>query len=419
MNDNGVNGQKRIKTSFFDMSDKTKSRKWLLRALSLVSAIMLWMFVAWDGMTLSTSQMSIPLRYQDVPEGYSISSSANEVSIEIEGRVDLLAVMGRNSLRASVSVQDMMPGKYRLPVHLSVPDGVRILSYSPQAVDCELLRIIERTLRPSLVLTDTLPVGISLGSVVISPDEVVVKGPEIEVFSIRRAELRQAAADIRSGDVAELPAILVGDAGEITGLTMEPATFMVSAYLVEQEGETTVPVSINVVGEPAEGLEIGSVTLSPDVVKLRGLHENIVKISELNLKDIDVTGHREDMDIEMPIDLPQGADLAGPGSVNVRIRFRPAMETRTFLGMPVKIEGKGAYDKWRLFPATVGVTVERAINSSDPFDMNQPPFDLYVDVTNIVSMRMVLPVLVKNVPPGMRVVRTEPSQISIEADTPR
>jgi YbbR domain-containing protein len=299
-----------------------------------------------------------------------------------------------------------------------VPDGVRILSYSPQTVDCELLRLIERTLRPSLVLTDSLPAGVSLGSVIISPDEVVVKGPEAEVFSIRRAEVRQAAANIRSGDAAELPAILVGDAGDITGLTAQPATVTVSARLTKLEGEASVPVTVNIIGEPAEGLEIGSVTLSPDVIRLRGLHEDLANISGLNLKDIDVTGHREDMDIEMPIDPPQGTDLAGPGSVNVRIRIRPAMETRTFLGMPMKIEGKGAYDRWRLSPAKVSVTVERVINSSDPFNMNQPPFELYVDVTNIVSSRMTLPVLVRDVPSGMRVVRTEPSQIVIEAETP-
>lgn len=389
-----------------------------MRVLSLVFAVIIWLFVTWDGTTMSTSEISVPLRYVDTPDGYSISNAAGEVKVSVEGRIDLLALMGSNSIRATVSVQDMMPGKYRLPVHLSVPDGVRIVSYSPQVVETELNRLIERTLRPSLVLTDSPPSGTSFGNADIQPGEVVVKGPEADVLAVRRAEIRLSASDLKAGASKEAEVILVSDAGEVKGLTVEPAAVSVIVSLSEVKNEVMVPVRVNVVGIPGGGMDIASVTISPDTVALRLTGTDSPPITELILDDINVAGHTEDVNIDVPIEAPApGTVLGGPSSVNVRVRFRSALETRTFLGIPVKVGGESQYKKWSISPPSVSVTLERLVDASEPFDLGNPPFELYVDVTNVVSPRMVLPVLVRNVAVGMKVLRTEPSQVSIEAAT--
>jgi YbbR domain-containing protein len=410
-------GQRRKRFALFDLSAETNKKKWIIRVLSLFSAVVLWLFVTWDGSALSTRVMSVPLRQRDVPDGYLISCDVKEISVKLGGRVELLAIIARNSISAAVSVQDMTPGKYGLPVHLSLPDGVRALDYSPQIVECELLRLIERRLKPSLSLTTPLPDGIWLDDVRITPAEVAVKGREADVLAVRRAEARVVSSDLGSSASKGAQIVLMGDAGEIKGLNVEPASVTVRASLIRSADLTRIPVRAQTVGLPGGGLSVGSVTVSPDTVAIRGTGGAAFEITEIVLDAIDVTGHTEDMNIDVPIKIPAPDDavIIGPEVVNVRVHLRSAIESRTYVGVPVKVEGKSEYEGWSVSPQSVSVTIERSVDSSDPFDMSNPPFDLYVDVTNVVSDRIVLPVLTRNVVYGMKIVRAEPPQVTLEA----
>ena len=416
MSENKNGGQRKKRFALFDLSGETKRRKWIIRALSLFSALILWLFVTWDGSTMSTRVMSVPLRQSDVPDGYLISCDVKEINVKLEGRVEMLAIMVRNSISAAVSVQDMMPGKYALPVHLGLPDGVRALDYSPRIVECELLRLIERRLKPSLSLTGPLPDGIWLDDVRITPAEVAVKVPEADVLAVRRAEARAVSSDLRSGASKGARIVLMGDAGEIKGLNVEPASVTVMASLIRSADLTRIPVRVQAVGSPGGGLSIGGVTVSPDTVAIRGADGAASGITEIVLDAIDVTGHTENMNIDVPIKIPApGAVIIGPEVVNVRVNLKSTIESRTYVGVPVKVEGKSEYEGWNVSPQSVSVTIERSVDSSDPFDMSKPPFDLYVDVTNVVSDRIVLPVLTRNVVYGMKIIRTEPPQVALEA----
>jgi hypothetical protein len=59
------------------------------------------------------------------------------------------------------------------------------------------------------------------------------------------------------------------------------------------------------------------------------------------------------------------------------------------------------------------VTVERpAGGETDPA---KPPFELYVDATDVVSSQIALPVLVRGHAGGANVIRIEPPQVTLSA----
>jgi hypothetical protein len=139
-------------------------------------------------------------------------------------------------------------------------------------------------------------------------------------------------------------------------------------------------------------------------------------VKELVLNAIDVTGHTEVMNIDLPLDPPASdMTIVSADSVRVIVEFNSAVEVLTFQGVPVSVEGSGIYGEWDIGPSAVSVTAERAVASTGPFDPNNPPFELYVDVTNVVSRRLMLPILVRSVPDGMRVLRVDPEQVTVNA----
>jgi YbbR domain-containing protein len=402
----------------FDISDASTRTRIALQVLSIVFAVSLWLFVTWDSTALSSRNISVPLKYPDLQDGYSIANAATAIDVTLEGRIENLALMDRNEITASVAVNDLRPGKYRLPVQLDIPDGVRLSGYSPQIVDVELFRIIERTLRPTLSVIGQAPENLSLGNVSIEPPEVMARGAEALILSIRRAEVRESAEKLMDGINGELAVKLVGEDGDIEGILVEPSQVRVAAKLEEVIDLKRVPVTVSAEGVPAEGFDIGIVSISPDMVTLRGRRSSLQNVNEIVLNAIDVTGHSEAMDIDVPIDPPASEiTVLSADKANVRIEFDSAIEEATFQGVPVSVGGGGAYSDWVLEPAAVSVTLERTVADTAPFDMSSPPFELYVDVTNVVARQLMLPVLVRSLSDDLRILRIDPERVMINAVT--
>ena len=409
---------RKIRIPLPNFSDKTSRMRWFLRMLSLVFAVALWLFVTWDGSAMSTRQFEIPLKYTDTSDGYSISNKTSNITVVVEGRLEVLAILSRNMITASVSMNGLKPGTYRLPVQLSIPDNLRLVSYSPQVVDFSLFRIIERRLKPNLVVKGEMPHDFSIGNIEITPQEVVVKGSETEVLSVRRAEVSQTFPWLRLHSGSELPVYLAGDRGEVKGLTVEPKQVRVSVTFAEATDEATVPVKVPLKGVPADGLEVSSVMVSPDVVVLHGYKNTLSKIQALSTDPVDVSGIDSDSEFEVSMRPPEGTRIDVPGAAKVRVVLGSATETRTFFNVPVKVYGKSAYSNWKLSPSTVTVTIERPLSSKQHTERETPPVGLYVDVANVVSDQLTLPVLVRDAAVGIKVLRIEPAQVELRASQP-
>jgi YbbR domain-containing protein len=386
-----------------------------MRGASVAFALILWYFVTWDNSGLTTRDYRVQLRYQEIPDGYSLSDTVQNVEVRLEARIVDLATLNTGEIMASVGLSDLRPGKYKLPIQIVTPSYVRVVSYSPNVVDVELFRMIERSLRPTLALLDSLPDNLAMSSVDIFPSEVTVKGSEAAVMAVRRAEVRGTVREMSGGE-RELSVVLMGDNGDVRDLTSEPPIVTVRAQFTKTMQEARIPISAQVIGTPGQGFEIGRVVISPDFVTLRGTREALLGVTEITINPIDITGHTENMNIDIPLEpSSESITIIGADHVNLKVDFRTAVETRTFLGVPVHLVGAVDIDRWVISPPTASVTVEKPAVSGEAFDPRHPPLELFIDATNIVPSQATLPVLSRNVISGVNVIRIEPSQVTITA----
>jgi YbbR domain-containing protein len=296
-----------------------------------------------------------------------------------------------------------------------VPPGhVRLVSYSPNAVELELYRTIERSMRPVLEIQGDIPDTLVMSSVDITPGEVSVKGPEVAVMALRKAEVRSTVKEMSAG-ARELPVVLLDDNGEVRGLAAEPPSVKVRAVFTTTMQEARIPIRARVTGSPAAGYEVAGVTLSPDVVMLRGTREALLGVSEITINPIDITGHTESMNVDIPLESPsKSITIVGADHVNLRVDFRASVEAKTFMSVPVHLTGVTDPMAWTVSPPTVSVSVEH-LSAGTALDPDAPPLELYVDATNVVASQLTLPILVRNVRGGVSVTRIEPPQVTITA----
>ena len=158
--------------------------------------------------------------------------------------------------------------------------------------------------------------------------------------------------------------------------------------------------------------------VSPDTVVLHGYKNALSKIQALSTEAVDVSSIDSDAEFEVAMHPPEGTRLDVPETARVRVVIGSATETRTFFNVPVRVYGKSVYSNWRLTPGTVTVTIERPLSSKQSSERESPPVGLYVDVANVVSDQLTLPVLVRDAAAGIKVLRIEPAQVEVRAVQP-
>jgi hypothetical protein len=109
--------------------------------------------------------------------------------------------------------------------------------------------------------------------------------------------------------------------------------------------------------------------------------------------------------------------LVGAASVRVNVLLTPYTVTRLLSRLSVEVEGRSVYPGWKVEPNIVNVTVEGTpseVNALDEKDVVIRPF---VNVTNVVSRRLTVPVQIQNKSGGkLKVVKIDPASVTVIAD---
>ncbi len=109
--------------------------------------------------------------------------------------------------------------------------------------------------------------------------------------------------------------------------------------------------------------------------------------------------------------------IVGASSVRVNVLLTPFTVTRLLSRVAVEVEGKSVYPKWKVEPPSVNITVEGVPSEVNSLDEKELLIQPFVNVTNVVSRRLTVPVQVRNRTEGkLKVVRVEPSNITVIAD---
>ena len=92
------------------------------------------------------------------------------------------------------------------------------------------------------------------------------------------------------------------------------------------------------------------------------------------------------------------------------------MSAKTFTNVPLIVEGAEPGKEWKVSPHGVSITIEGPQLAIDSLGgSSSAPCELYIDVSNIVTKQMELPVLVKNLKKEFQVVQIEPEQVLVTA----
>lgn len=400
-------------------SDDIISSPLFLRVIAVAIAFAFWFYAPGARVTEATRTLTIPLEYLNVPPQTTVKGAVKKLSVTLSGAPGVLSSLSPDSVVCEVDARGLGVGKYRLAVRAITPKDVMLVDLVPTHVDVELLRYIDRLIPVEVAVENGLPPGLFLDMVEVIPREVSVRGSEKDLAKIGAARISPSLEELKAGgEMTQTVEILKSEEFE-DEVSVEPKRVKFNAVLAEGVPKKTVPVNARILGKPADDFRLKAVIVEPAVITVEGPLPKLDKVSKVDTETIDIADIDKEQNMVIPLRPPEDdlVKIVGSPSVRVNVLLTPFTVTRLLSRVAVEAEGRSVYPGWKVEPSSVNITVEGVPSEVNSLDEEELPIQPFVNVTNIVSRRLTVPVQVRNRTEGkLKVVRVEPSSVNVIAE---
>ncbi|GBE05302.1 MAG TPA: YbbR-like domain-containing protein [Nitrospirae bacterium] len=160
-----------------------------LKLISLVLAIVLWLFVVSKGRTVVI--MDVPVGLRNMPAGLELVEGPETISVYVEGRERLLKKLGKGDIRFVIDLNDVKEGDNLFSVSdadIELPKVFAVKKILPGTIK---LTVEEKAVKnvPVRPIIVGLPAnGYVVGGIRVSPGKIRINGPKsviAKVYSIK------------------------------------------------------------------------------------------------------------------------------------------------------------------------------------------------------------------------------------------
>ncbi|MDP9270823.1 MAG: CdaR family protein [Chloroflexota bacterium] len=314
-------------------------RNWELKLGALGLATVLYTGLVFSGSFTEARLAGVTIQRINQPNGaYVITQALPTVQVSYREARDAVGVVTTDSFAATVDLSkyDMQragqPQSLEVQVR-SLATGVTALDFSPAQVTVNL-DLLDQSTVPVILDRGVVPDGLELGTPTISADHVIARGPRSLVNQVARAVAR-VSIDASGIDFSDQVRLVAVDASgqPVSSVELTPDVVTVQISVSTRATSKTVPVRQAVTGTPADGYQVGSLAVSPDVLTLRGTPDALGKITSIGTQPISVQGLAANRTFTTKPVLPPGVALLSdqPTSVSVTVAIAPIQASRTFL----------------------------------------------------------------------------------------
>lgn len=293
---------------------KTHIRRPGLKIISVLLAILLWMYVVSEG-EISTGRdyTEITLQYYNLPSGLTVSESQT-VSVRLWGNFKQTG-----DITAYVDLASLSPGEYNLPVKVKPVTGAMFTSVKPDKVKVQLQRLKENMVPIEYEVRQNPPSGYKLAEVVIEPSKCLIKGDQSSVNQVTKV-----IAPVNLGGVKDISSFKVqlvardANGDNVTDVSLVPSLVSVYAAVEQQKQTGNFVVKSQFTGKVAEGYGVSGSQTDPETVSVLGPIEVLSKLTSMDTAKIELTNKKDSFSQVVNVTAPPGASVY-PAQVTVTV----------------------------------------------------------------------------------------------------
>lgn len=322
-----------------DKTDKQagKFEKWLnkrntLVFISLLMSLLLFYYVDSQASTVVDSSAEV-LRNQEVEatynkEAYVIEGIPETADVTLIGRtVDLYLAKQLSTGKVTVDLSDLKEGTHK--VDLEYDSSINSVTYKldPSSITVIVYPKVSatKTITVDVINKDKLDSKLSIQSVNIDKEEVIIKGAE---HTLEKVATVKALVDIDNivdptagvNTLKDVSLVAYDKYGNVVDVEIVPEKVVATVNIESYSGEAKVKVIPKNIDKLSFGKAISSITSSVDTIKIYGDQDIVSKYTESYIPiEVDVTGLTEDKTYTVVVPKPDGIREVSEKTISIKI----------------------------------------------------------------------------------------------------
>jgi YbbR domain-containing protein len=331
--------------------DKLLRSNNVVKAIALLIGILLWFVVHLD-VSKSTLPTTTPTAGEQtindvkiVPYKLDVTHFSLQkidpefMNITLKGKQTALAKLNTSAIQVQVDLSNAAVGTHAYPLRvINVQSG-----FTPTLVPSMVYVTLEELQKKEFPVTINVvgipSAGYIVGQPIVNPNRVHVtlKTSELKLVDSVRAEVSVDKADAAITKQVKLTAF--GKDGNPVEATITPAVVAVEIPITVPFKE--MPLQVKVIGYPAKGYSIASMTQSVKRVTVFSSQAALDQMEFYEGPKVDVTDLKENKKITLDIPLKNKDIRVDPTKVEITLEIVPS-STLTMNNIPLRISGENA-----------------------------------------------------------------------------
>ena len=316
--------------------------RWFLNNLGLILLSLALSLIVWaaamqedNPTTVARYSSRIPVAIPAPPEGMVAYGDTDvQVYVTLRAPQSVWQALRQEDIHATVSLDGLDVGTHRLPVRVEVAQRpARVEQVEPEAIVIHLEPAETVTVPVRASIEGDTAIGYVSRTSEAHPTIVMASGPASFVAQVSEAVARISVEGERADVRAEFQLEPQDADGNIVPyVTLSPASATIHVPIEQLRGFRDLGVTAPLSGTVAPGYRIANITVDPPVVTVFGGQEAIERIpGQLSTDPLNIEGAREDVEMDLPLLLPEGVSLVGMDSplVTVRVAVVPQVGSVT------------------------------------------------------------------------------------------
>lgn len=297
------------------------STKWIPRILSLVAAVVLWIFVMNEQNPLAERVVSMPVTIQNLDSDRQIVvNSIPNVQVRVRAPRLQLAEFNDSELRAMIDLKGLGAGNHSVAVKVTPPQGIDIVDVSNSSLEVSLDDLITQQV-PVVVGTEgSISKDFQISSLKATPAVILATGPASEIAHLQEARVVVNVNEIGESFKVEATPIL-GDRNKLSSFWRVNPGRVVVAVDVKPKESKIVEVNVKTVGTVPKGFEIEKLEVVPEYIKIKGSSEDLSRIEMIATVPFQLSSAKEGEERTLDLVIPSGIQ-AEKSSVQIILQMR-------------------------------------------------------------------------------------------------
>lgn len=299
--------------------DNLFQSKWFVRIVSLIFAIMLYLFVTIETETTQNESSIVPGSQKEseivenVPvdirldsENYVVTGAPETVTVSLEGMPSVLTpVVRQKNFTVYLDLLELNEGKHQVEVEIeNIPRELNAY-IDPKEVEVTLEERATTTQKIDVefINEDQLPLGYELGIPELNIDEAKIVSSRAIIEQIALVKVYIDVANVKETiKNREVPVNVYDTQGNEVKVRVDPKAVL--ATVPVERPTKAVEVKVPVKGKLKTGYKLKAVKAETEKIDIYGKKADINKVNEITTKPVDIEGLDENKTLQVELEIP-------------------------------------------------------------------------------------------------------------------